>query len=195
MNLSDTPIRAVVPYVAPESRTRHPVPVFRAFLRRLSRKMDALFVRQKGMYLSALALTAFGLLVGCYFAAAQRTQVELLLSVRTAQILIPIIFFSSVTLFGIICVPLCLFSFSFLCGCAAGQLSASTAHGILCFGMLLLLSFSLLLFAVEAFLTSRRSFSGWRALFARKSFLSLCILFLISYFLDRATEFLLLTFV
>ena len=145
------------------------------------------------MYLSVLLLAAFGLLVGSYFVTVRQIQVELLLALQAAQVLIPVMFFTGVTLFGVVCVPLCLLCFSFLCGCAACQLPLPTAQGVLCFGFLLLLYLSLLLFSVEAFLAARRSFSGLRALLVCKSFLAFCILFFVSYFLSRAAAFFLLS--
>ena len=193
MTLSDTPVRALVPYVAPARHKRLPLSVLRTALYELSRRMDALFVRRKRMYLSALLLVVFGLLVGSYYVTLWQVQVDLLLIVRAAQILLPAVFFSGVTLFGVVLAPVSLLGFSFLFGCAAGQLPPSSAQGILCFGLLLLLYLLVLLFSVEAFLTSRRSFSGWRALFACKSFLAFCLLFLSSYLLDRAAEFFLLS--
>lgn len=193
MTLSNTPVRALVPYVAPAAHKRHPISASRAFLRSLSREMDALFVRRKRMYLSALLLTVFGLLVGSYFVALRQVQVDLLFVVRTAQILLPVVFLTGATLFGVALAPASLLGFSFLFGCAAEQLPLSSAQGILCFGLLLALYLLVLLFTVEAFLTSRRSFSGWKALFACKSFLAFCLLFLFSYLLDRAAEFFLLS--
>lgn len=194
MTLSDTPVRALVPYVPPAKQKRHPVSALRAILGDLSRRMDVLFVRRKRMYLSALLFAVFGMLVGSYFAVMQQVQVEVLFAVRTAQILLPAVFFTGVTLFGVVVAPVSLLGFSFLFGCAAGQLPLSSAQGILCFGLLLVLYLLLMLFSVEAFLTSRRSFSGWRALFLCKSFLAFCLLFLFSYLLDRAAEFFLLSF-
>ena len=193
MTLSDTPVRALVPYVPPAQHKRHPVSAFRALLCELSCRMDALFVRRKRMYLSALLLAGFGMLVGSYFAALRQIQVELLFAVRTAQILLPAVFFTGVTLFGVVLAPVSLLGFSFLFGCAVGQLPLISAQGVLCFGLLLALYLLLLLFSVEAFLTSRRSFSGWKALFACKSFLAFCLLFLFTYLLDRAAEFFLLS--
>lgn len=193
MTFSDTPVRALVPYVPPAQRKRHPVSAFRALLRDLSCRMDALFVRRKRMYLSALLLAVFGMLVGSYFVAIRQIQVELLFAVRTAQILLPAVFFTGVTVFGVVCAPVCLLCFSFLFGCAVGQLPLFSAQGILCFGLLLLLYLFLLLFSVEAFLAARRSFSGWKALFACKSFFAFCLLFLFSYLLDRAAEVILLS--
>lgn len=191
MTLSDTPIRAVVPYVAPASR---PASAFRASLRRLSCAMDALFVRRKGMYLSALLLAAFGLLLGSYFVAVQQMHVELLTAVQAAQSLLPIVFLGGVTLFGVILAPTCLLVFSFLFGCACGQLPLSSAQGVLCFALLLLLYLAVLLFSVEAFLTARRAFTGWKSLIICRSFLAFCLLFLVSFLLDRAAELLLLSF-
>lgn len=193
MTLSDTPVRALVPYVAPARHKYHPVSASRAFLRSLSRGMDALFARRKRMYLSALLLAAFSMLVGSYFVTLRQVQVDLLFAVRAAQILLPTVFFTGVTLFGVVFAPVSLMGFSFLFGCAAGQLLLSSAQAVLCFGMLLVLYLLVLLFSVEAFLTSRRSFSGWRALFACKSFLAFCLLFLFTYLLDRVAEFFLLS--
>lgn len=190
MTLSDTPIRAVVPYVAP---TNPPVSAIRTFLHSLSCAMDALFVRRKGIYLSALLFAAFGLLLGSYFVTVQQIHVELLLAVQAAQILLPVAFFTGVTLFGVLFAPACLLVFSFLCGCAFVQLPLSSAQGILCFALLLLLFLSILLFSVEAFLTARRAFAGWKALIFCRSFLAFCLLFLISFLLDRASELLLLS--
>lgn len=193
MTLSNTPVRALVPYVAPKQQKHRFISASRAFLHDLSHAMDALFVRRKRMYLSALLLAVFGMLVGSYFVALRHVQVELLFAARAAQILLPTVFFTGVTLFGVVIAPVSLLSFSFLFGCAAGQLPLSSAQGVLCFGLLLLLYLTILLFSVEAFLTSRRSFSGWRTLFACKSFLAFCLLFLFSYLLDRAAEFFLLS--
>ena len=194
MTISDTPVRALVPYVAPARNKHHPVSASRTFLRNLSREMDALFVHRKQMYLSALLLAVFGMLVGSYFVALRQLRVEPLFVVRVIQILLPTVFFTGFTLFGVVVSPVCLLGASFLFGCAVGQVPLSSAQGVLCFGLLLSLYLLVMLFSVEAFLTSRRSFSGWKPLFACKSFLAVCLLFLFSYLLDRAAEFFLLSF-
>lgn len=193
MTLSDTPVRALVPYVAPAQQKHRFLSASRAFLRDLSRGMDKLFVRRKRMYLSALLLAVFGMLIGSYFVTLRQVQIELLFVLRAAQILLPTVLFTGVTVFGVVFAPASLLGFSFLFGCAAEGLPFSSAWGILCFGLLLLLYLLILLFSVEAFLTSRRAFSGWRTLFACKSFLAFCLLFLFSYLLDRAAEFFLLS--
>lgn len=194
MTLSNPPIRALVPYVAPARQTPRFLSVSRAFLQTLSRSLDALFVRRKRLYLTALLFAAFGMVVGSYFVTVHQLHLDLLLAVRAAQILLPIVFFTGVTLFGVLSAPVCLLGFSFLFGGAAVQLPLSSAQGVLCCGLLLVLYLTVLLFSVEAFLASRRSFSGWKALFACKSFLAFWLLFLFSFLLDHAAERFLLSF-
>ncbi len=192
MTLSDTPVRALVPYVPPEPK--HPVSALRRCLRRLSRAMDALFVRRKRYYLFALLLAAFGILLGCYFASVQGTSVGFLSAIRSLQVLLPAMLLCGVTLFGVVVVPGGLVWFSFLFGCAAGSFALSTVRETLCLCLLLTLYLGVLLFSVEAFLTSRRSYSGWKFVFRCKSFLAFCLLFLVTYLLSRAAEFLFLPF-
>lgn len=192
MTLSDPPVRALVPYVPPKQK--HPISALRRTLRRLFRSMDALFVRRKRYYLSALLLAAFGILLGCYYASVQGMTVGFLPLLRASQALLPAMLLCGMTLFGVAVVPVGLVWFSFLFGCAAGSFALASVRETLCLCLLLALYLSVLLFSVEAFLTSLRTRSGWKNVFCCKSFLAFCLLFPVAYLLCRAAELLFLPF-
>lgn len=192
MTLSESPVRALVPYVPP--KRKHPISALRRTLRRLFRSMDALFVRRKRYYLSALLLAAFGILLGCYYASVQGMTVGFLPLFRASQVLLPAMLLCGMTLFGVAVVPVGLVWFSFLFGCAAGSFALSTVRETFCLCLLLALYLSVLLFSVEAFLTSLRTRSGWKNVFCCKSFLAFCLLFPVAYLLCRAAELLFLPF-
>lgn len=192
MTLSGPPVRALVPYVPPKQK--HPISALRRNLHRLSRMTDALFVRRKRYYISALLLAAFGILLGCYYASVQGTSVGFLPMLRASRAILPAMLFCGMTLFGVAAVPGGLVWFSFLFGCAAGSFALSTVRETLCLCLLLALYLSVLLFSVEAFLTALRSRSGWKNVFCCKSFLAFCLLFLVAYLLIRAAELLFLSF-
>ncbi len=186
MNAQDIPVRAVVPYQAPSCGF---AAMTLTWIRRLSSAADNLFRTRRRIYLFGILLVAFGILVGGYFTSVSKLHPDIALAIQAAQILIPTIFFTGVTVFGVLMIPVSLLCFSFLCGCAVNTVLFSSVQGVLCLGILLLLYMLLLLFSAEAFLSSCRSFAGWKAMFACKSFIAFIILFILTLCWGNASEF------
>ncbi len=179
-----TESRALVPYQAPKTGLSVRL---REAISRLFTGLDKLFLQRKRMYLAGILILSFGMLTGSYFGASADVFVKPMLLLQASEILLPSMLLTGVTVFGIVCIPLCLLCVSFLCGCAADAALFSSAQGILCFGILSLFLLSFLLFSVEAFLSACRSVHGWKSLFACRSFAAFLCLFLITFLLEKGT--------
>lgn len=183
-----TPIRAVVPYRPPSNGA---VSTIRVLLRRFSSGLDKLFSTRRRLYFFGITLLSFGVLIGGYYTSVSGVESDLNSLLSQFDFLIPFIFFSGLTVFGVICVPVCLLFVSFRFGCSAHLAMFSSAQGILCFVILLLFFMSLLLFLTEAFNSSLRAFAGWKTLFGCKSFGAFAVLFVSSFLLSELAVYML----
>lgn len=186
MSLPGTETRAVVLYKPPAQgigvRVRH-------MLSRLSVGMDNLFSRRKKVYLFMLFLSAFGILLGSYYASMADMQLPLPIAIHTLHGLLPVLLFTGVTMFGLVIVPGCICIFSFFCGNALHTMSFYGAQQVGIVLAALLLHIVFLLFGSEAFLTSGRCLRGWRNLFRCKLFFAFLALFAAAELLLYGVEF------
>lgn len=183
-----TSVRAVVPYRPPANGG---VSTIRVLLRRFFNGLDKLFRTRRRLYFFGITLLSFGVLVGGYYASVSGVDSDLYSLLCQFDFLIPFVFFSGLTVFGVVCVPVCLLFVSFRFGCAAHLVMFSSAQGILCFVILLLFFMSLLLFLTEAFNSSLRAFGGWKTLFGCKSFAAFAVLFISSFLLSELAVYML----
>lgn len=182
MKQRNSTVQALVPFV---SSKKSFVSVFSDLRTRFAVKTDMLFQARKKLYFVFTLIACFGFLLGAYYSSLHGGSVETTDFLQFGYFLTIFVFVTSMTVFGVVVVPLSLLLFSFAYGMQNHFMLLTPSRAIPLFILILFFSFLLVLFFSEAFYSSKHSFAGVKCLIFKKTFILHILFFLLCILMNK----------